>query len=88
MPTNVTGKVVLLDVVCMMTADLSFYAYVLGKEGGSGHYCPYRPLTKTQWTAPLDLQPAVELWTLDSLQEMVCDNSKKGPQKLGVKSTP
>ena len=89
-PNNVTGEIVLVlpDVLHMMAADLSFYVYVLGKEGGSGHYCPYCPLTKTQWTAPLDFQPVVELWTLGSWQEMGCDNFKKGRQKLGVKSTP
>ena len=87
-PTNIAGEVVLPDVLLMVTADLSFFAYALGKEGGSGHYCPYCPLTKTEWTAPLDLQPDVEPWTLDSLQEMDGDNAKKGPQKLGVKSAP
>jgi hypothetical protein len=87
-PTDVAEEVVLPDVLCMMAADLSFNAYALGKEGGSGHYCPYCPLTKPQWTAPLDLQPIVEPWTLDSLQEMDGDNSKKGPQKLGVKYKP
>ena len=82
MPSNVMGEGVLPDVLHMTTVDLSFYAYTLGKEAGSGHYCPYCPLTKTQWTTPLDIQPSAELWTLDSLQEIDCDSSKKGPQKL------
>ena len=87
-PATVTGEVVLPDVLCMMMEDLSLYLYALRKDGGSGHYCSYCPLSKTQWTAPLGLQPAVKQWTLDSLQEMDCDNSKKGQQKLGAKSTP
>ena len=71
-----------------LAADLAFLSYTLDKEGGSGHYCSFCRLTKGQWTlAPAD-QPVAELWTLEALIEMFHDDSKKGTQKLGVKSLP
>ena len=42
------GEVVLPGAYCLLSADLAFSAYVLGKDGGLGHYCPYCPLTKQQ----------------------------------------
>ena len=79
---------VLPDIHLFLAADLAFSAYTLGKEGGSGRYCPFCQLTKGQWTlAPAD-QPVAELWTLEAIIEMFHDDSKKGTQKLGVKLLP
>ena len=82
------GKLVLPVVRLMMTPNLSFGVYALGKEGGSGQYHPCSPLTKTQWMVPLGRQPIVEPWSLESLEEMHCGNLKKGPQKLAGKAMP
>ena len=43
-------EVVLPNIHQLLAADLAFSAYTMGKEGGSGHYCPFRRLTKGQWT--------------------------------------
>ena len=86
-PTN-TGEVILPCVHHMLTSDLCFVVYAFGKEGGSGQYCPYCPMTKSQWTLSLDDQPNVDVWTADLLEEMANDNKKKAPEKLGVKPHP
>ena len=72
----------------LQSADLAFDAYTLGKEGGAGHYCPYCKSTKAEWSLPPDEQPEIQLWTLEGLEEMYYDSTKKGAQKLGVKSLP
>ena len=77
-PTN-TGEVTLPCVHRILISDLCFVAYAFGKEGGSGHYCPYCLMTKKQWTLRPADQPDVGLWTVDLLEEMADDNSKKGP---------
>jgi len=64
---DTAGEVILPDTLRMLTADLSFDAYALGKEGGSGHYCPYCRMTKTQWVQCLELQPVPEMWTLEPI---------------------
>ena len=83
-----TEEVVLSDAHRLLAEDLAFLAYVLGKDGGLGHYCPHYPLTKQQWILPSNTHPVVNLWTLDELREIFHNCSKKGAQKIGVKSLP
>jgi len=69
-----------------LTGDISFYSYVLGKEGSSSAYCPYCPLTKEEWTCLLHTKhPQL---TIKSYTAMPNDTSIKGPRKKGVKCCP
>ena len=79
---------ILPDTILLQSADLAFTAYTLDKEGMSSKYCPYCPLTKAQWMLPVGERPIVEPWTLPRMIAMCDDNSKKGPQKLGIKCHP
>ena len=54
----------------------------------ASQYCPYCMLTKTKWTEFPDKCLAGIPWTLQRLEEMVDDTTKKGAQKLGVECLP
>ena len=79
---------ILPDTILLQSADLAFTAYTLDKEGMSSKYCPYCSLTKAQWMLPVGEQPILEPWTMPRMIAMCDDNSKKGPQKVGIKCHP
>ena len=74
---------IISNIEIFITGDMSFYSYILGKDGASSQYCPYCPLTKEEWT-PIGHEKA-EGWTVQSLTAMANDSTKSGTQKKGVK---
>eukprot|EP00957_Ditylum_brightwellii_P041859 3170387-Ditylum_brightwellii.AAC.1 len=54
----------------VVTGDLAFYAMILGKSNGAGHWCWLCKLSKSQWQIRRSERTAGEAWCLDKIKQI------------------
>ena len=75
----------------LIAGDLAWECFCLGKEGASNHWCIYCKYSPSEWTKAFHDEgegvcpPAGERWTIDGLNSMADDSTKKDAKRLGVK---
>ena len=78
----------------VVTGDLAFYAMILGKSNGAGHWCWLCNLSKSQWQIRRSERTAGEAWCLDKIKR-IARNMESGSTyanssdvRRGVKTAP
>ena len=76
----------IVKVTQMLTGDFAFQIHCLGKESMLNKWCIYCMLRPREWSI-LGHEPS-HLWTIQSLNEMADDITRKGADRLGVECCP